>query len=192
MGEVDLTDYDDDVQLYVNSVLTDEGAYLFNYDGFEYHVVVEKVENDGFVQLKQEVWGTEEGPAYVNYFYATLEDGEVVDSGNVSYMDSATAYDAFATKNHTHVTSIGLKTDVWSFCDGSAFPWTGVVGQILYRDTLNSKAYLIEYAFSNGTPVSRYQKVQPLNEPGAFYQRTAQRLSGGQYLWTNWSEFNSI
>lgn len=192
LGEVDLSDYDDDTYYAIACLCQTDGYWKITVDGFIYFAEVEKIDNEdtGIITLSQMIWSDEENGTYKYVQSVTVEDGEVTDYENTNYMTSTSAYSAFASKNHTHWTAVREYATVWNFCNGSNENLINNDMKIIYQDRTNSKAYRIEVGYNANTPgQGKYQRVQPLDDGSIFYQRVATR-SGNSWVWQSWYKFS--
>lgn len=192
LGVVDPEPYDDDVNVYLNT-LTESGWYKFFWDSgddYSYFAQVQSITYGGVVYVNQHCWGLEESPVaeWVRGFI--VEDGEVVSEETSSYMTYESAINTFATKTHTHYRVEGKSVSVWDYCDGSQINMQNG-SPILYTDTLNNRQYLIETWRPIRQPVYIYQKVTDLIDCSVFYQRSGLYQSG-RTTWGEWEAFHAM
>lgn len=184
LGEVDLSDYDDDPNEYIVKALHTDGLYSFEFSGFKYIVEVEVSNN----RIRQTYWSDEEGGLSYYVQDVTLEDGEVVDVAGTSYLDLETAMSAFASKSHAHWRTDTGSSSVWDYCNSNSL---SIVNDspIIYRDTTTSTQYLIETWYSIYQPLRYYVRIHPFGDASVFYQRVA-TYSGGTKIWGSWYKFS--
>lgn len=184
LGEVDLTDYDDDPYEYIVQALHTDGLYSFEFSGFKYIVEVEVSNN----RIRQTYWSDEEGALSYYVQALTLEDGEVVDVAGTSYLDMETAMSIFAGKAHNHWRTDSGSSSVWDYCNSNSL---SIVNDspIIYRDTTTSTQYLIETWYSIYQPLRYYVRIHPFDDASVFYQRVA-TFSGGTKIWGSWYKFS--
>lgn len=192
LGNIDPADYEDDLEVFFNTLL-DNGEYKFVWedgDDFEYFVEIQSLVENGNGYVLQRYWYTEEGAKYQYNRYATLEDGDFVDSDFFDYMTSSDANIAFATKNHSHYVTVTKAMTVWDYCDSNDFAFDNTNPFVYYSDTINDKNYVIERHTVFRQPHNRFQLVRELGDPSHFYQRQG-IYSGGVITYDDWKEFVS-
>jgi hypothetical protein len=186
---IDPEPYDDDVNVYLNT-LTESGWYKFFWDSgddYSYFAQVQSIAYGGAIFVNQHCWGLEENPITEWIRGFIVEDGEVVEEETTSYMTFATASNTFASKTHQHFRTDSKAVSVWDYCDGSQIKMQNG-SPILYTDTLNGKQYLIETWLSIRQPTYNYQKVTDLIDSSVFYQRSGY-YQGGRTIWDDWYKF---
>lgn len=183
LGEVDLSDYDDDPNEYQIQELRTDGLYRFVADGLTYVVEVE-VANDA---IRQILWSDEEGGTFLTIRSIRLEDGDVSDVHDTNFLDFATAMDSFAIKTHTHWRTTTGSSSVWDYCNSNSL---SIINDspIIYKDLTTSIQYLIETWHSTYQPIRYYVRIHPFNDASVFYQRVA-TYSGGTITWGSWYKF---
>jgi len=186
--DYDPDDYDGDIDLICASLCQDDGCYRVTYDGFVYYVFTQRIDNNGQTLLRQVRWSDEEGALIDALYSVTIEDGEIVDISSGSYITFEQAAFMFALINHQHWSTESGADTVWDFCDTSDSKFNTNNSSIIYKDTTNSKWYLIEVGYAPSSPFGKYQRVQPFDDGSRFYQRIATRV-GSTYVWESWKEF---
>ena len=188
LGDVDLEEYDWDIEAYLNTI-TETGMYKFNADGLEYFVYVESLDTDELLFVYQEYWGTEEGPRYNFPRYVVYEDGEVIDSGTMSYLSTEEAYMNFATKIHMHCRYEQGTKSVWAFIE-ETYSFSNENPFVIYADTKSGQSWLIEGFYAFRTPNERIIKVYPMFDSSVFYQRSGQYVNK-VFVWdANYYQFS--
>lgn len=189
LGVVDPSLYDDDVNVYFNT-LTESGWYKFYWDSgddYSYFAQVQAIEYGGATYVNQHCWGLEESPIAEWVRGLVIEDGEVVDEQTTSYMTFESASNTFATKTHQHYRVEGKSLSVWDYCDGNQINMQNG-SPIMYTDILNSRQYVIETWRPIRQPVYIYQRVTDLIDCSVFYQRCGLYQSG-RTTWGDWYKF---
>lgn len=190
LGVIDPEPYDDDVNVYLNT-LTESGWYKFFWDSgddYSYFAQVQAIEYGGAIYVNQHCWGLEESPITEFIRGFIVEDGEVILEDSTSYMTFATASNTFASKTHQHYRTDAKAVSVWDYCDGSQIRLQSD-SPILYTDTLNNRQYLIDTWLSIRQPAYNYQKVTDLIDCSVFYQRCGYYQSG-RTNWGDWYKFS--
>lgn len=189
LGNIDPSEYEDDRDVFLNTLLQD-GAYRFVWadgDDFEYYVVVESMLEYGYVY--QRYWYSEEGSKYLYNCSLTVEDGEVVDRYEDNYMTTNEAILLFAPKTHNHYENVSKAKTVWDYCnDDLAFD--NGKPYIVYADTLNSKNWLIERYSAMRSPNQRFIRLYDLGDASHFFLRSG-LYSAGAITWGSWKEYPS-
>ena len=188
--DYDPSDYDDDIDLICASLCQNDGCYRVVFDDFVYYVFTQKIKLEDETLLRQTRWGTEEGALIDSIFSVNIEEGEVTDISSSSYMTYEQAFYAFATINHQHWASESGADTVWDYCDTNDSKFSTNNSCIIYKDTTNNKAYIIDVGYLTISPYGKYQRVQPFDDASHFYQRIATRV-GNTYIWGNWEEYSS-
>ena len=190
LGNIDPSEYEDDREVFLNTLLQD-GAYRFVWedgDDYEYYVVVESMLENGYVY--QKYWSSEEGSSVINHSTLIVEDGEVVDRSEENYMTLTDASIMFAVKNHAHYESKNAAMSVLDWCDSNALTFDNSKPFILYTDTLNSKNWIIERYATVRQPNYRFIKVYDMSDASHFYIRSGS-LVGNSTVWGSWKEYPS-
>lgn len=191
LGNIDPSDYDDDLEKFLNTLL-DNGEYKFVWedgDDFEYFVEIQSLVENGNGELLQHYWYTEEGAKYQYNRCATFEAGECVGSDYIDYMTSADATTSFAPKTHSHYENVSKAKTVWDYCDDD-LAFDNGKPYIIYADTLNSKNWLIERYSAMRSPNQRYIRLYDLGDASHFFLRSG-LYSAGVITWGNWKEYPS-
>lgn len=168
LGEIDLTDYDDDFDAFMNT-LTNEGQYKFFYDVFTYNV---EVVNLGEA-IGQEYCSSEEG--YTLRYFRTiyLDDTEIFDYATDwdSFMTSAIANNAYAAKNHDHYKVLNTASTIKTYLD-SFTQW----GEFTISSTADKEKYWVFTDYYNVNVNGkienrRIQRYYSMSEPWKIYSR---------------------
>ena len=190
LGNIDPSEYEDDRDTFLNTLLQD-GAYRFVWedgDDYEYYVVVESMIDSGYVY--QKYWYSEEGSSILYHCSLVVEDGEVVERSAENYMTLTDASIMFAIKNHAHYESKNAAMSVLDWCDSNALTFDNAKPFILYTDTLNSKNWLIERYATVRQPNYRFIKVYDMGDASHFYIRSGS-IVGNTTVWGSWEEIQS-
>lgn len=188
LGNIDPSEYEDDREVFLNTLLQD-GIYRFVWedgDDCEYYVVVESMLDKGYVY--QKYWYSEEGSNILYHCSLVIEDGEVVDRSEENYMTLTEASNMFAIKSHSHYDSKNAAMSVFDWCDSSGLTFDNAKPFILYTDTLNSKNWIIERYTTVRSPNYRFIKVYDMSDSSHFYIRSGS-CSGSTTTWGSWKEF---
>lgn len=190
LGNIDPSEYEDDREVFLNTLL-DDGIYRFVWedgDDFEYYVVVESMLDNGYVY--QKYWYSEEGSGSIYHCSLRVEDGEVVERHEDNYMTTNEASIAFAIKNHGHFDAKNDAMSVLDWCDSNALTFDNTKPFIVYTDTLNSKNWLIERYATVRQPNYRFIRVYDMSDASHFYMRSGSH-SGNTTIWGSWKEYQS-
>ena len=190
LGNIDPSEYEDDREVFLNTLLQD-GAYRFVWedgDDYEYYVVVESMLDYGFVY--QKYWYSEEGSNILYHCSLRVEDGEVVERSEENYMTLTDASIMFAIKNHGHYENKNAAMTVLDWCDSNALTFDNTKPFILYTDTLNSKNWIIERYATVRSPNYRFIRVYDMSDASHFYIRSGS-LVGNTTVWGSWKEYSS-
>lgn len=190
LGNIDPSEYEDDIEVFLNTLLQD-GAYRFVWedgDDYEYYVVVESMLDYGYVY--QKYWYSEEGSNILYHCSLVVEDGEVVERSAENYMTLTDASITFAIKSHTHYDSKNAAMSVFDWCDSNALTFDNAKPFILYTDTLNNKNWLIERYATVRSPNYRLIKVYDMSDASHFYMRSGS-IVGNTTVWGAWKEYPS-
>lgn len=190
LGNIDPSEYEDDIEVFLNTLLQD-GAYRFIFedgDDYEYYVVVESMLDNGYVY--QKYWCSEEGSKYQYHCTLIVEDDEVIERYEDTYMTLSDASIVFAIKSHTHYDSKNAAMSVFDWCDTSNLTFDNAKPFILYTDTLNSKNWLIERYTTVHSPKYRFIRVYDMSDASHFYIRSGS-YSGSTTTWGSWKEYSS-
>lgn len=190
LGNIDPSEYEDDREVFLNTLLQD-GTYRFVFedgDDYEYYVVVESMLDNGYVY--QEYWSSEEGSNILYQCSLVIEDGEVVERSEENYLTLTEASNMFAIKAHTHYESKNAAMSVFDWCDSSGLTFDNAKPFILYTDTLNSKNWIIERYTTVRSPNYRFIKVYDMSDASHFYIRSGS-YSGSTTTWGSWKEYPS-
>lgn len=192
LGNIDTSEYEDDIEVFLNTLLQD-GAYRFVWedgDDFEYYVVVESMLDSGFVY--QKYWYSEEGSSIICHCSLIVEDGEVVERSEDSYMTLTEASNMFAIKNHSHYETKNAAMSVLDWCDSNALTFDNAKPFIAYTDTLNNKNWIIERYATVRQPNYRFIRVYDMSDASHFYMRSGLYLAlAGVVAWGAWKEYPS-
>ena len=192
LGNIDPSEYEDDRDVFLNTLLED-GAYRFVWedgDDFEYYVVVESMLDNGYVY--QKYWYSEEGSNIIYHCSLIVEDGEVVERSENNYMTTNEAILLFAPKTHAHYESKNAAMSVFDWCDSNALTFDNAKPLILYTDTLNSKNWIIERYATLRSPNYRFIKVYDMSDASHFYMRSGLYLALVDVVaWGAWKEYPS-
>lgn len=193
LGNIDAEDYEDELAMFMNT-LTESGLYHFfwdNGDGFEYIIRVEAIpsEDNTYVEVNQHYWGTEEGPIAEYIRAITLEDGEVTEETDTSYMTFEGAFSSFASKSHVHYRTVQKELSVWDYCSGNEMI-IQTDAPILYTDTRTPRhQWLIETTTTLLSPIIKFIRVTDLSDASVIYQRYG-TYSAGNTSWGDWYKFS--
>lgn len=190
LGNIDPSEYDDDREAFLNTLLQD-GTYRFVWedgDDYEYYVVVETMLDNGYVY--QKYWYSEEGSSILYQCALVIEDGEVIERSEDNYMTLNDASNMFAIKAHTHYESKNGAMSVFDWCDTSDLKFDNAKPFILYTDTLNSKNWIIERYTTVRSPNYRFIRVYDMGDSSHFYIRSGS-YSGSSTTWGAWKEYSS-
>lgn len=190
LGNIDPSEYEDDREVFLNTLLQD-GAYRFVFedgDDYEYYVVVESMLDNGYVY--QKYWSSEEGSNILYYCSLIVEDGEVVERSEENYMTLTEASNMFSIKTHAHFDGKNAAMSVLDWCDSNALTFDNTKPFIFYTDTFNNKNWLIERYTTVRQPNYRFIKVYDMSDASHFYIRSGS-LSGNTTTWGPWKEYPS-
>lgn len=188
LGVVDPEPYDDDVNVYLNT-LTESGWYKFFWDSgddYSYFTQVQAITYGGVIYVNQHCWGLEESPITEFIRGFIVEDGEVILEDSTSYMTFDTASNTFASKTHQHYRTDAKAVSVWDFCNTVANQNANPL--VIYFDLSTNKTYLIETYVGTRQPVYKMQKVTEMNDISYFCQRSSYYYSGREH-WGDWYKF---
>lgn len=168
LGEIDLTDYDDDFNAFMNTLIN-EGQYKFFYDVFTYNV---EVVNLGEV-IGQEYCSSEEGYALRYFRTIYLDDTGIFDYATDwdSFMTFAIANNTFAPKNHVHYKIISTASTIRTYLDSF-----NQYGEFSITSTADKEKYWVFTDYYNVTinSKSEYRRIQryySMSEPWKIYSR---------------------
>lgn len=190
LGNIDPSEYEDDRDAFLNTLL-DDGIYRFVWedgDDYELYVVVESILDSGYVY--QKYWGSEEGSEYQYHCTLIVEDGEVVDRYEDTYLTLSDASGMFSAKSHAHYDSANDAMSVLDWCDSNALTFDNAKPFILYTDTLNNKNWIIERYATVRLPKYRFIKVYDMSDASHFYIRSGSVI-GNTTTWGSWEEIQS-
>lgn len=188
LGEIDLSEYDDEIELFYNT-LTSDGNYIFVVDDICYRVEVEAVgDDDDNKQVRQTMWTTEEGPALWFFRALTIEDGEVVDTFMNNYMTLDDGQGLFAGIYHQHVRVVNSSKTVWAYIE-TDLSYDNRNPAVIYADTTNNKNYIINCYAAVKSPLTRIVIVRELGDSSCIYQRS-NTYSAGRVTWGDWYKFS--
>ena len=190
LGNIDPSEYEDDRDVFLNTLLQD-GAYRFVWedgDDFEYYVVVESMLDKGYVY--QKYWCSEEGSKYQYHCTLIVEDDEVTERYEDTYMTLSDASSMFSTKIHAHYESKNDAMSVFDWCDSNALTFDNANPFILYTDTLNDKNWVIERYATVRQPKYRFIRVYDTSDASHFYIRSGS-VVGNTIVWGNWEEYST-
>ena len=190
LGNIDPSEYEDDREVFLNTLL-DDGIYRFVWedgDDYELYVVVESMLDSGYVY--QKYWSSEEGSKYQYHCTLTVEDGEVVDRSEETYLTLSDASDMFSPKTHAHYDSYNDAMSVFDWCDTSDLTFDNAKPFILYTDTLNDKNWVIERYATVRQPKYRFIRVYDTSDSSHFYMRSGS-VVGNATTWGSWEEYST-
>ena len=188
LGNIDPSEYEDDREVFLNTLL-DDGIYRFVWedgDDYELYVVVESMLDSGYVY--QKYWCSEEGSKYQFHCTLIVEDDEVVERYEDTYMTLTDASIMFAIKSHTHYDSKNAAMSVFDWCDTSDLTFDNAKPFIIYTDTLNDKNWVIERYATVRQPKYRFIRVYDTSDSSHFYMRSGS-VVGNATTWGSWKEY---
>jgi hypothetical protein len=184
LGEVDLADYDDDFDTFMNTLIN-EGEYKFDNDVFTYYVEVIKLNN----YIGQSYWSTEEGYEY-KYFRTIYLD-------NTGNFDNATNWDNFITfdqvnelyapKDHIHYKILNTASNIRTYLDTF-----DQYGKFSISSTLDKEKYWVFTDYYNVKvngkfEYRRIQRYYSISEPYKVYSRFGlYNTTTKKITWQNW------
>ena len=188
LGNIDPSEYEDDREVFLNTLL-DDGIYRFVWedgDDYEYYVVVESMLDNGYVY--QKYWCSEEGSRYQYHCALIVEDDEVTERYEDTYLTLFDASDMFSAKTHAHYDSKNATMSVFDWCDSNALTFDNANPFILYTDTLNDKNWVIERYATVRQPKYRFIRVYDTSDSSHFYMRSGS-VDGNATTWGSWKEY---
>ena len=197
LGEIDLSDYDDDVWTFIDTLI-EEGTYKFteNIDNYTYVVETWWL---GDYHLGQKYFYEEEGYTYQYYrngYYD--EDNDVISWDDwIYYITDDIAINMFAQKSHVHFTTINTPYAIREYLDKIT---NYTLKDLRVTSTANKHVYIVRVDYTNytatgGTKYVRYQEYYDIEEPSKIYKRTG--LSNGnttssKVTWGDWYVFEGV
>lgn len=190
LGEIDLTDYDDDFDTFMNTLLN-EGQYKFFNDVFTYYV---EVINLGEA-IGQEYSSSEEGYALRYFRTIYFDDTGIFDYATDwdSFMTSAIANSAYAPKNHAHYKVLNTASTIKTYLD-SFTQW----GEFSISSTADKEKYWVFTDYYNvtvngKTENRRIQRYYSMSEPWKIYSRFGlYNNSTKKITWQDWHVLEGV
>ena len=190
LGTIDLADYDDDFDTFMNTLLS-EGEYKFFNDAFTYYVEIVKFGET----VGQEYCSSEEGYT-MRYFRTVYLD-------NTGAFDYATDWDnfmtfnvannTFAPKNHIHYKIISTASSIRTYLDSF-----NQYGEFSITSTADKEKYWVFTDYYNVTinSKSEYRRIQryySMSEPWKIYSRFGlYNNSTKKITWQDWHVLEGV
>lgn len=168
LGIIDFADYDNDFDIFMNTLLN-EGEYKFSDTDFTYYV---KVVNLGVI-IGQEYCSSEE--SYTAQYFRTVY---LDDAGNFDYAtvwDSVMTFDlannTFAQKSHVHYKILNTASSIRTYLDSF-----NQYGEFSITSTADKEKYWVFTDYYNvivngKSEYRRIQRYYSLSEPWKIYSR---------------------
>lgn len=187
LGDIDPEEYDGDVIEFMNT-LTETGNYRFTFDGFQYFVEVQNLDDGITNNVFQQYWSSEEGGSVLYVRGLILNNGEIEDVTETQYLTLDQAINTFASKNHAHYATAAGYSTVWVYCNSMTY----TNGQpVIYTDRTTPAQWYIESVVGPQSPNYIFQRVTDMHDPNVIYQRSGVR-SGGRVTWGDWVQFTGF
>lgn len=168
LGTIDLADYDDDFNTFMNTLLND-GEYKFFNDAFTYYVKVVKFGES----IGQEYCSSEEGYAMRYFRTVYLKSTGIFDYAIDwdNFMTFNVANNTFAPKNHIHYKIISTASTIRTYLDTF-----NQYGEFSITSTADKEKYWVFTDYYNVTinSKSEYRRIQryySMSEPYKIYSR---------------------
>ena len=197
LGEIDLADYDDDVGTFIDT-LTEEGTYKF-VDNSDYFTWVVETWWLGDYSLGQKYCYTEEGFTYQYYRngYYDEDNDEFSWEDWTYYMTDATASQMFASRSHSHISTLTTPYDIRGYLDKIT---NYNLKDLRVTSSTNKHLYIVKVDYTNYNPVGggtryvRYQEYFDIEEPNKIYKRTGldTRSTTSNVTWGDWYVFEGV
>lgn len=196
LGEIDLSDYDDDVFTFIDT-LTEEGTYKFT-DNIDYFTYIVETWWLGDYNLGQKYFYEEEGYSYQYYRngYYDEDNDEYSWDDWIYYMTDAIAIGMFAQRSHVHFTTINTPNEIRAYLDSIT---NYNLKDLRVISSTNKHIYMVRvdytnYTISGSTKYVRYQEYYDIEEPNKIYKRKG--LANGsttasKITWEDWQVFES-
>ena len=197
LGEIDLSDYDDDVFTFMGTLI-DEGTYKFidNVDNFVYIVETWWL---GDYSLGQKYFYEEEGYTHQYYRngYYDEDNGEFSWDDWTYYITDDVASQMYAQRSHVHFYTINTPYDIRAYLDSIT---NYSLKDLRVTSSANKHIYIVRvdyvnYKENNVTKYVRYQEYYDIEEPNKVYKRTGLgngNTTSSKVTWEDWYVFEGV